>query len=322
MCTVFRFVVVKKMASLRMLQAYESDGEFCGSEDSFSFGGETAFVDCVLEEHLIENCDLYGCLPKFGDGNGDIPIPKENRDGCGVEKSVVDEDSAGSSVVDGDILIPKKRANKRDLEHSVELYGSAGSVPMPEEIGCDEESVGSPGAAGDNHFPEIAEKSDIYENSPGLSGEVGDSPMPDEIEEKSGLGEKSVRRKMKKEIKEDSAKKRRLQHGVVGENCGCSKNCAELLSHDDRENINEAYWKLDIPEQRMFIQQYVSVSNVKQRRETHHAAKNLKKNRSYICTLPDANNVATKVCRTFFFEHNRFRQTLWVSYSSLCIVVP
>lgn len=106
-----------------------------------------------------------------------------------------------------------------------------------------------------------------------------------------------------KQIKnEDSVKKRRLAHVAIMKNCGCRKDCSTLLSRDDKQKINQLYWNMDANEQRNFIQQYVNLTTVKHRRKTRNTSNDLTKNRSYICTLPDANDVPFIVCRTFFLN--------------------
>lgn len=113
----------------------------------------------------------------------------------------------------------------------------------------------------------------------------------------------SPRKKTKKEIqKEDSAKKRKAAHGIIMKNCGCRKKCLDHLSRDDREKINEAYRNLDTEGQRSYIQNYVCFASVKSRLKTRKAAIELRKNRSYICTLPTASDVPVTVCRAFFLN--------------------
>lgn len=111
------------------------------------------------------------------------------------------------------------------------------------------------------------------------------------------------RKKTKKEIQKDnSAKKRRAAHGVIMKSCDCRKKCPELLSRDDREKINEAYWNLNTEGQRSYIQNYVSFASVNSRIKTREVSKELRKNRSYICTLPTASDVPVAVCRAFFLN--------------------
>lgn len=110
-------------------------------------------------------------------------------------------------------------------------------------------------------------------------------------------------KKTKKEMqKENSANKRKAAHSIIFRNCGSRQNCVDLLSLDDRKKINHDFWNLDVDGQRSFIQKYVSFANVKDRRETRHAAKELRKKRSYVCTLPTASDVPVVVCRTFFLN--------------------
>ncbi|KAL1375676.1 hypothetical protein pipiens_017360 [Culex pipiens pipiens] len=106
-----------------------------------------------------------------------------------------------------------------------------------------------------------------------------------------------------KQIKKfDSAKKRRSKHFVIPDDCECNKNCKQLLSRDDRNRINEYFWKLDIEGQHEFIQQYASLADVKNRRSKRDVTDELVKKRSFVCTLPTASDTPIVVCRTFFLN--------------------
>ncbi|KAL1375969.1 hypothetical protein pipiens_004550 [Culex pipiens pipiens] len=110
-------------------------------------------------------------------------------------------------------------------------------------------------------------------------------------------------KRTKKQIKKfDSAKKRRSKHFVIPDDCECNKNCKQLLSRDDRNRINEYFWKLDIEGQHEFIQQYASLADVKNRRSKRDVTDELVKKRSFVCTLPTASDTPIVVCRTFFLN--------------------
>lgn len=110
-------------------------------------------------------------------------------------------------------------------------------------------------------------------------------------------------KRTKKQIKKfDSAKKRRSKHFVIPDDCECNKNCKQLLSRDDRNRINEYFWKLDIEGQHEFIQQYASLADVKNRRSKRDVTDELVKKRSFVCTLSPASDTPIVVCRTFFLN--------------------
>ncbi|KAL1373616.1 hypothetical protein pipiens_018569 [Culex pipiens pipiens] len=110
-------------------------------------------------------------------------------------------------------------------------------------------------------------------------------------------------KRTKKQIKKfDSAKKRRSKHFVIPDDCECNRNCKQLLSRDDRNRINEYFWKLDIEGQHEFIQQYASLADVKNRRSKRDVTDELVKKRSFVCTLPTASDTPIVVCRTFFLN--------------------
>ncbi|XP_065095618.1 uncharacterized protein LOC135717456 [Ochlerotatus camptorhynchus] len=114
---------------------------------------------------------------------------------------------------------------------------------------------------------------------------------------------KKTNKRTKKEIlREDAAKRRRLAHNAILQNCDCRKQCINLLSRDDRMSIHESFWNLREVDQSNFIQKYVHPAIAEKRRKCRTPANELRKTQSYKCTLPSASDDPIAVCRKFFLN--------------------
>lgn len=96
--------------------------------------------------------------------------------------------------------------------------------------------------------------------------------------------------------KEKKGKKRKEYYAVkTGCNEKCLKKCSTHFNNEDRENLNEAYWKLTWEQRRLYVQSRIAVA-VPKRKYTSEPKR--KPRRSFRLTARDGGSV--EVCKHFF----------------------
>lgn len=108
----------------------------------------------------------------------------------------------------------------------------------------------------------------------------------------------------KKEIrKRDVAERRRQAHGAILDDCGCLKECGNLVPRDDRINMNKTFWSLDTAGQKCFIRERVLRKHVEKRSRNRFTEENLRKRHSYDFHIRTVtSDAAPTVCRKFFLN--------------------
>lgn len=145
---------------------------------------------------------------------------------------------------------------------------------------------------------------DAREGSSRLSNDSDGSFFGNESDSSSRETSKTQSKRTKKEIrKRDVAEIRRLAHAIILEDCGCVKECGNLVSRDDRMEINKTFWSLHAAGQKHFIRERVLRTAVEKRSRNVFTDQRLRKRHSYnfhIRTV--ASDEAPTVCRKFFLN--------------------
>ncbi|KAL1400062.1 hypothetical protein pipiens_007741 [Culex pipiens pipiens] len=107
----------------------------------------------------------------------------------------------------------------------------------------------------------------------------------------------------RKVFRERAHQERKNKHTVISKNCGCILQCFSKLSRDRRLEINQAYWKLSLPDQRSFILTYSSRSGVKRRRiKSNLDGSGYKKRYTFKYSLQADGGAEIEVCAWFFLN--------------------
>lgn len=141
------------------------------------------------------------------------------------------------------------------------------------------------------------------EGGPGFVNADGDSDDSFFGTEPESMDKSKSKRTKKESRKRDIAERRRQTHPVISQNCGCSKECGNLVSKDDRNDINKVFWSLDAAGQKHFIRERVQRKAVERRSRNFFTDENLRKRHSYVFHIRTvSSDEAPTVCRKFFLN--------------------
>ncbi|XP_055642813.1 uncharacterized protein LOC129779396 [Toxorhynchites rutilus septentrionalis] len=115
----------------------------------------------------------------------------------------------------------------------------------------------------------------------------------------------------KKELQKTQIRERRkLARKVIIEKCKCHLSCTTKLTPEQRQTINESYWRLENIEQKKFIKTHTVQGKVKRRRVPVDplGGVDVKKAHSYAFYLPDDTGQLQAICCTFFLNTLGYRK--------------
>ncbi|XP_062557261.1 uncharacterized protein LOC134222135 [Armigeres subalbatus] len=264
------------MSGLKLIRSYlgdSSDGsEQSSDEEDFRGFSENTCNEtrgvllCYDQEKRKNFRSFFASLPL--DNSGDI----------------VSRADISSKADDG------KVSTKQSIDHGCEEKASDFHF-----IVANEDEKDDPGNDG-NNYDDVTSNESLFS----MSADNSDGSFFGNLPEKS----RSQRKRTKKEArKRDIAKRRRLSHATILEHCGCSKECSNLVSKDDRIDINNSFWSLDAAGQKHFIRERVIRKAVKRRSRNAFSEENLRKRHSYEFHIRAvASDEVPKVCRKFFLN--------------------
>lgn len=244
-----------------------SDEEFCG------FGSETQAVD-------VFSCNESDKLKHFRSFFGSSYVNQVPDPGYEAEK--------GDPAV---ILEAEKFPGTDSTGGCSEMIYDSDGCEAEEELPSNPETEKYSDADSTGESLEMISDSDDC-----FFGSESDSGSEEIIEPESKRTKKEIR-------KRDVAERRRLAHAVILEDCGCRKECGNLVSRDDRVDVNTTFWGLDAAGQKHFIRERVLRVPIKRRSRNKFQDDSLRKHHSYkfhIRTV--ASDEAPSVCRKFFLN--------------------
>ncbi|XP_058453369.1 uncharacterized protein LOC131431579 [Malaya genurostris] len=115
----------------------------------------------------------------------------------------------------------------------------------------------------------------------------------------------------KKELKKSEGHKRRRQaRHVITEACSCYLSCPRKISPEQRQVLNDLYWKMEHVDQKKFVKRYSVQGKVKRRRVPVDplGGMDVKKAYTYSFYLPDGKGELQTVCCTFFLNTLGYRK--------------